>query len=374
MTENKIKQKSIHSKATRTSYHQVNKCTNTGCSNHNNGGYGDWGNYSNWGNHNNHVNWGIWYDAWHACSKSNSCDKTNSGCSKAWGCGNHTNTGYSDYSNGSYTATEVLYTDSIDNTQWNPQATANKVIVSKAFVNNLKVPTIYLRWATGGGVEIRPDWSGFNRECTAIRFYLETSTTKTFTESNFTLLGEVNATSSSYNWTVSDLATDAQSLYARIGITGYNGSWSALLSNGKLNVQDSHEQMTSGGTNPKITVQSWTDVAASYMLSDIFKIYYYKPPTWLTAPTKETIDQLDTEVNKARGKLDATAYIFADRPVISNFTIMKSSSIASSIAGTKDIVTIDGQGTLPATPAQGDKITNTAIKQLQSILDNMGKV
>ena len=46
MTENKIKQKSIHSKATRTYYHQVNKCTNTGCS-----------------NHNNHVNWGIWYDA-----------------------------------------------------------------------------------------------------------------------------------------------------------------------------------------------------------------------------------------------------------------------------------------------------------------------
>lgn len=81
-----------------------------------------------------------------------------------------------------------------------------------------------MRWATGGGVEIRPDWSGFNRECTAIRFYLETSTTKTFTESNFTLLGEVNATSSVYNWTVSSLATDAQSLYARIGITGYNGS------------------------------------------------------------------------------------------------------------------------------------------------------
>ena len=231
-----------------------------------------------------------------------------------------------------------------------------------------------MRWATGGGIEIRPDWSGFNRECTAIRFYLETSTTKTFTESNFTLLGEVNATSSVYNWTVSSLATDAQSLYARIGITGYNGSWSALMSNGKINVQDSHEQMTNGGTNPKITVQSWTDVAASYMLSSIFKIYYYKPPTWLTTPTKATIDQLDTEVNKARGKLDTTAYTFADRPIISNFTLMKASQIASSIAGTKDIVTIDGRGTLPAAPAKGDLLTNTAIRQLQSILDNMGKV
>ena len=52
MTDNKIIQKSIHSKASRTYYHYVDVCSNTGCSNHNNSGYNNAYSYG----YNNHSN------------------------------------------------------------------------------------------------------------------------------------------------------------------------------------------------------------------------------------------------------------------------------------------------------------------------------
>ena len=370
MTDNKIIQKSIHSKASRTYYHYVDVCSNTGCSNHNNSGYNNAYSYGYNNHSNSSCNWGIWYDAWGGCSHSNG---GSSGCNNHGngGCNNHSNSGYSNYTNSYTSQLQVQYSDKVDTTTWNPQATANKVILSKAFVNMVKIPTIHLRWATGSTTEIRPDFSGFNRECTAIRFYLETSSSKTFDESNFTLLGEVNSTSSVYNWDVSKLATDSSSIYCRIAITGYNGSWSALLSNGKLNAQDKREQLTSGGTNPKITVESWTDVAPSYMLSDIFKIYYYKAPTWLAGITKASMDQLETEVNKAKNKVDLESYVFSDRPIIQNFSWVKATDMNQNIDAATNIKQYTSKS-LPGQAVKDEKVTLEIINSLHSLLDDMG--
>lgn len=170
---------------------------------------------------------------------------------------------------------------------------------------------------------------------------------------------------------MSGLATDETSVYARIAVVGYNGSWGALLSGGKLNVQDSREQMTSGGTNPVITVQSWTDNPVSYMISETFKIYYYKAPTWITTMTKAGIDQLETEVQKARDKVDQESFVYTDRPVIQNFTLIKANDMLQNIEALADIVPMTTK-TAPDAPTIGSRITNDTLTALQAILDDMG--
>ena len=372
MSENKrnIIQKSIHSKANRTYYKQQHTKSSSGCNNCSE--YGCY-NHSNSGS----CNWGVWYDQWGGCSHSaggySRCGNNYHGNY----CGNHRNTDRND--------TVVNYTDSIDETDWNPQAIANTVVLSKAFVNNVKIPTIYCRWSAGSGTEIRPDFTGFDKECTAIRFFLQTSASSSFTNSSFSLLGEVNASESVYNWDVSGLATDASSLYCRIAVVGYNGSWSALLNNGALNVADTREQMVNGGSNPKITVTSFTDVQPSFMLSDTFKIFFYNPPTydpvtstwsseqltWQTDPWDDkTENQLEAEINKAKGKFDEAAYVFADRPIIENFTFIKSQDLIDAIL-TMDGIKDASTSTMPTAPTPQTEVNNTAILALQDVLSNL---
>lgn len=431
-----IIQKSIHSKATQVYYKANYACNNTGANNHRNTGANShrnsgsnahrnsgsnshrnsgYSNYYSYGcyNHSNtgSCNWGVWYDAWGNCSHSaggydrcgnnhgnGGCgnhtnsgynNHTNSGYSNHSNSGysNHTNTGYSNHTNQGYSNTIVAYTNTVDTLTRHPKKTADAVTLSKLFVNNVKIPTIQCRWsaASGSVTQIVPDFSKFDQTCTAARFYLQTSTTKDFTNSNFTLLGEVNASSSVYNWTVSGLATDASSLYCRIAVTAYNGSWSALLSNGQLNVQDSREQMTSGGTNPKITVTAFTDIGASYMISKTFKIFFYKPPmynpdtgtwsstqiSWKTDPwQKETTDQVEAEINKALGKFDEATYVFSDRPIVDNFTFVKASHAIEQINAMSTISDATSVS-LPSSPANSSFVTDNVLSTLQDMLDTL---
>ena len=371
MSENKkIIQKSVHSKANRTYYKNNTTYSKSGCNNHSDYGYS---------NHSNTTcNWGIWYDQWGGCSHT--------GASSS-GCDNHTNSGQNNHTNSTYNNVIVAYKDTVDTFKYHPRASAGGVILSKAFVNNVKIPTIYCRWSTGSGTVIRPDFSKFDSSCSKIRFYLRSATTKAgLSSASFSLLGEVNSSSAVYNWNVSNLATDASSLYCQIAITGYNDSWSALLVNGQLTGKDSHEKLSNHTStkvgDPTIAVTAFTDIAASYMLSDTFKIFFYKPPmynpdtqtwsntqvAWKTDPwSKKTIDQLEAEINKARNKVDEATYVFADRPIISNFNFVTASGINADITATD--VKASSQ-TKPSNVSAGNYVNKTAITALQNMLNN----
>ena len=179
----------------------------------------------------------------------------------------------------------------------------------------------------------------------------------------WTQLAEIST--KSYTWTV----TSETAGYYKIAVTVYDGySWSALLSNGSFVAH--HIENGNVNTTAYDTI--------SYAESSVFKIVHYTPPTWLTDYyTVAQMDQLKTEVNKARTSFGLQSYTFTTASIVADFTPITAKDIQELQTAANDVYKSEKGSDYTF----ADKINNTdtnktvIVKQnlidIQNLLDSL---
>lgn len=194
----------------------------------------------------------------------------------------------------------------------------------------------------------------------------------------YTLLSE--QTGKTYTWNISSLSTG----YYKIAVTAYDGnSWSALLNSAKTGWTSDYKKGTAptAGTNQQVFLVENKDYETiTYAISPAIHVVKYKPPTWIANPyTKETHDQLMTEINKARADVGLTAYTFTNASIVKDFTIITENDIqelrTSSNAVYKNVQGKDYTFTNALSDSDINKTTRRGqdVLDIQTLLTNLTK-
>ena len=330
---------------------------------------GDGYHKNDWGNHSNSSHYSET-----PCHWNDACGWTGGWHSNTYGqsTGGYSNGGW--YSNanaytngGTYTNTSTNYTNNtvnINTVNWSPK-------VSNAILNSANYGgsnTITLNIANIAYADTE------NNARSAWRIYYHYRTTSTGNWGNWTLVAEVTGTT--YSWNISSLSPG----YYQVAITVYDGnSWSALLS-GNTFITDYRETLiesssTSKDTTTKTIVTPTTNYdTISYALSQEFTIFRYTPPAWLSNQWKKaTMDQIYTEVNKARNVFDLAPYSFSNTPIITNFTFVKASDMEQLVTAANEVATKAGKPTITNAATETTIVSDTTLQRLQNLLDSLAK-
>lgn len=315
---------------------------------------------------NEHRDWGDWYDAWSNCTQS--CTGRADSYSRA-----------NSYSRSTaYTKTSVTYTKTTNTNNVSPTITGTVGSGQPNWANNtLLINLSSLSYSDNE-----------NNAKSGYRIYYQYRSSSSGSWGTWNIIGanestltSKTTTSNSYSWNISSLAQG----YYRLAVTTFDGTtWSAILNSGKTGFTNHHRQLlsasdtTSGSTRTVVTVtDTQANEATSYALSSQFSLFKYVPPTWLTNPwKKETIDQLRSEINEARTTFGLSEYTFSNIPVVSDFTIIRTSDITEAQTAFNAVSSTAGKGTptYSKTPTSNKTdVSTNPIQELQNLLNNLSK-
>jgi len=178
----------------------------------------------------------------------------------------------------------------------------------------------------------------------------------------WSLLTEISTTT--YTWTVTSVTAG----FYKVAITVFDGStWSALLNDAGTGW--TADQVAAAGT------YNANKDTITYAVSDVFKIIHYTPPQWITDYyTVPQVEQIVTEIGKARSAFGLSSYTFSTANYISNFTIISSDQMNEFHSAANDVY-VAAKGSNYAythtTVSPEDEIKNVDMRDMQDLLDNL---
>ena len=348
--ENKVKiiQKAVHTNGYIQTYRytQANTYTrqNTYSRSYSNGGY-------SWHANSGCNTWrdGSWNDGW--CENNSIYERSN------WSQDSYSQR--NDYANTNYTQATSTRTD---------------------FNTVNKSPTVAWGSATPNGGTVGTNSITINltnmtysdNESNAVSQYkiYYTYSSNNSTYGVYTELATLTNGTKTYTWNITNCSTG----YYKIAVIAFDGnSWSAVLNTDKKTWKSDYKLGTAptAGANQQVVLTENTDYETiTYALSPAIHIVKYTPPTWIQNPfTKETHDQLMTEINKARTGVGLAAYTFTNASIVEDFTIITENDIqelrTSANAAYKEVTGND----YVFTNSLSDSDINKTIRRGQDVLD-----